>query len=220
MFELVAALAVFVASHSLTNIGAVRRPAERALGRRGFIAAYSLLSLLLLAWVIAAFAAAPVVVVWPQEPWMRLVPLLAMPLASVLVFAGLTAPNPFSIGPGGRGFDPDRPGVLRLTRHPVLWGLGLWAGAHLLPNGEVAALLLFVPLLAMAAAGPALLDAKRRRLLGADWPRLAQRTGGGLACDWAALVREAGPLRLAGGLGLYALLLALHQPVIGITPLP
>jgi len=150
---------------------------------------------------------------------MRWLPILALPVACQLWVTGMSSPNPFSIGPGGRNFDPRRPGILRLTRHPVLWGLGLWSGAHILPNGHVAALLLFGPMLAMAAAGPVLLDAKRRAALGPEeWRRLTAATR--QPADGRALVVEIGPWRLVGGLVLFAVLLGLHSLVIGLSPLP
>lgn len=215
--HLVLAVVVFLASHSLTNRPAFRRRAEAALGgARGFTVAYSLLSLLLLGWMVAAYVAAPVVLLWGQQPWMRWVPPLVMPVACVLTVAGLTTANPFSIGPGGRGFDPARPGILRLTRHPILWAAGLWAAAHMVPNGDVGALILFAPLLALALVGPTMLDRKRRRVLGyEEWSRLAA-----FARDPVAALREMGWTRLGGGLLLYGVLLNLHEPVIGASPWP
>jgi len=214
--HLALAMVLFLASHSLTTRPGFRRRGEAVFGRAGFTAAYSILSLALLAWMIAALRAAPVIPLWEQAPWMRLVPLVAMVPASVLAVAGLTTPNPFSIGPGGRGFDPGRPGILRLTRHPVVWALALWAGAHLVANGTVAALMLFAPLLLLALAGPVLLDSKRRRALGeAEWRRLT-----GYPRAWRPALAETGWRRLAGGLALYAALLLLHPVVIGFSPLP
>lgn len=217
LWQLVLAVAVFLASHSLTNRPGFRRRAEAALGgSRGFTVAYSVLSLLLLAWMIAAYIHAPTLLLWGQEPWMRWVPPLVMPVVCVLAVAGLTMPNPFSIGPGARGFDPARPGILRLTRHPVLWAAGLWAGAHVVPNGDVAALILFAPMLLLALAGPAMLDRKRRRVLGfEEWSALAA-----IPRDPVAMLREVGWKRILGGLLLYAALLHLHEPVIGVSPLP
>lgn len=208
-------MAVFLGSHSLTNQRAVRGVGERLLGRVGYIIAYSILSVVLLAWMIAAYIAAPTLVLWDQAPWMRWVPPIALLAACQLWVAGMSMPNPFSIGPGGRGFDPNRPGILRLTRHPVLWGLALWAGAHMVPNGDAAALLLFVPLLVLALAGPAMLDRKRRRTL-ADFDRLAALTN----AVSPAMLAEIGWVRPLGGLALYAVLLLSHEPVIGISPLP
>lgn len=206
----------FLVSHSLTNRPAFRRWGEALLGRAGFTWAYSLLSLVLLAAMIAALRAAPVIILWSQQPWMRWVPVLTMPLVCLLAVAGLSTPNPFSIGPGAAGYDAARPGILRLTRHPVLWAAALWAGAHLLPNGNVAAIIFFSPLLLLALAGPALLDAKRRRALGPDqWGRATALRFQGLA-----MVREVGWKRLAAAAIIYVALLHLHPWVIGVSPWP
>lgn len=217
MGPLVVAVVVFLASHSLTNRPAFRRWAQARLGgSRGFTIAYSIVSLALLAWMIAAFRAAPMVLLWGQQPWMRWVPPLVMPVVCILAIAGLTTPNPFSIGPGARGYDPDHPGILRLTRHPILWAAGLWAAAHIVPNGDAAALVLFLPLLMLALGGPAMLDRKRRRILGfEEWSRLAA-----IPRNPLAMLREVGAMRIAGGLLLYVALLHLHQPVIGASPFP
>lgn len=219
IWHLVAALAVFLASHSLTNLKPFRERAQRLVGKRGFYGIYSAISILLLVWMIAAYIASPTVVVWDQQPWMRWAPAIAMLFACLLGAAGLSTPNPFSIGPGGSGFEPKRPGIVRLSRHPVVWALALWAGAHAVPNGDVAALLLFVPLLGLALLGPRILDAKRRASLGeAEWRRLADAA----ARPWRAaeLLREVGAGRILAGLALYAALVFLHQPVIGVSPLP
>ena len=40
-------------------------------------------------------------------------------------------------------FDPARPGIAAITRHPLLWALTLWSLAHLAPNGDLAHGLLF-----------------------------------------------------------------------------
>lgn len=215
--NLIAAVAVFLFSHRMTNRPAFRARAEAVLGGpRGFTIAYSALSLVLLVWMVMAYRAAPTVLLWGQAPWMRWVPPLVMPVASVLAAAGLMAPNPFSIGPGARGYDPAHPGVLRLTRHPVLWAAALWAGAHIVPNGDAAALILFVPLLLLALAGPTMLERKKRRLLGGEWQRLAALT----SKPSAAALSEIGWKPVIVGLAAYAALLALHQPVIGAWPLP
>jgi uncharacterized membrane protein len=213
LWHLVLAELVFLASHSLTNRPSIRRMLG---GGRPFTIAYSILSLLLLAWMIAAFRDAPTVVVWNQAPWMRWVPVLTMPVVCVLAVAGLTTPNPFSLGPGRKGYDSARPGILRLNRHPVLWAATLWAGAHMVPNGDLAALILFTPLLLLGLAGPMMLDRKRRRDLGyEEWSRLAA-----FDRDWGAMAREVGWKRVLGGLLLYAALIHLHEAVIGVSPWP
>lgn len=217
--HLVAAVAVFLAAHSLTNVRPLRNRAMATLGKGGFYGLYSAVSTVLLVWVVAAALAAPVIVLWPQQPWMRWAPSLAMPAACVLWVAGMTRPNPFSIGPGGKGYDPARPGLIRLTRHPIIWGLGLWSGAHLIPNGTMAGLLLFLPLFLLCLIGPRILDAKRRQQLGAEeWQRLADAARGPV--DWRILLAEVGAIRLLAGLLLVPVLMALHPLVIGLSPYP
>lgn len=219
LWQLGLAVAVFLASHSLTNLSVLRRPAEAIFGRRGFIIVYSAISLLLLAWMIAAVRAAPIEPVWPKAWWTLWVPPVVMPFACILAVAGLSGPNPFSIGFGRQEFDPSRPGITRLTRHPIPWALGLWAGAHMIPNGDRAGLLLFTPLLLSALAGPYVLDARRRRALGEkEWQRLGAKTG--RLSQWRAALREIGWKPVLGGLVFYAALMALHPVVIGLPPHP
>ena len=217
--HLVLAVACFLAAHSLTYLRPLRHRIEAAVGAAGFHTGYSLLSSVLLVWVIAAAINAPTIVVWEQQPWMRWAPSLAMPVACLLWVCGLTQPNPFSVGPGAQGFDPARPGILRLTRHPVVWGLALWAGAHLIPNGTLAGVTLFAPLLILSLLGPRILDAKRRQSLGwEEWQRLVDAAAGPM--DWPALLAEIGPWRILGGLALVPLLMTLHPLVIGLSPVP
>lgn len=214
--HLAAALAVFMLSHLIPGLPPLRRAAMRVLGRPGYFFGYGILSLAILAWVVAAYAAAPYVEVWPPSPVRALVPLLAMPFATVLVVAGMTTPNPFSLGPGGRGYDPARPGILRLTRHPVLWGVTVWTVAHIAPNGDVAALLLFGLLLGLCIFGLPLAELRSRRGLGPAWAELAANTGRPATLRLA----EVGWGRIAAGLGLYGLLILLHPLVLGVPALP
>lgn len=214
---LILSVAVFLGAHSASNWKPLRGPVEARFGKRGFYLGYSVVSTLLLVWVVAAALDSPTVLIWEQQPWMRWVPPLVMPFSCLLLVLGASQHNPFSIGLGGDGYDPARPGIVRLTRHPVIWGLGLWSGAHIVPNGNLAGLMLFVPLLLLCLAGPRILDAKRRKSLGEErWRQLAALG----PFDLRALLAELGWLRILAGLALYPLLLWLHPLVIGRSPLP
>ena len=226
MTELVLAVVVFVTSHAVPALAPLRAALVARLGRRGYLGLYSVASIGALVWLGSAYARAPYVELWPFQPWTLWLPPLAMPVACVLVVAGLTAPNPLSMTAAKAPFDPGRPGLVALTRHPVPWGFALWAGAHLAPNGDVASAILFGLLLALGLGGTASLDHKRRVALGdAEWRRLAARTSN---LPFAALVTGRAPFRfagtavapIAGGVALYLVLLALHLPVIGVSPVP
>src|SRR5690554_535018 len=106
------ALLVFLGGHVLPARPPVRAWRGGTLGERGYLLAFSVASLLLLAWLVSAVWRAPVVVLWYYAPWQPWVPLLVMPFACVLATVALGAPNPLSFGGAGNlHFDPRSPGV-------------------------------------------------------------------------------------------------------------
>ncbi len=219
--EYAAAWAVFLLSHMVPARPRLRRPLIATFGERGFMIGYSLVSVAVLAWLIAAAGRAPYVALWAWAPWQAWVPNLAMPATCVLLVLGIGIPNPFSIG-GARPerFDPARPGVLVLTRHPVLMAIVFWAAAHVPPNADMATAVLFGGFAGLGLAGARVLDARRRRAWGeAHWHAMAQGTG-----TWR--IRDSGmgaapvALRVALGLGAWLLLLVLHPFLVGVSPLP
>ena len=218
MNELYAALAVFLAFHAVPAIRPLRARLAQTMGETPYVIVFSVVSLGLVIWLGLAYAGAPYIELWPYMPELRWLPLLAMPVACVLIAAGLTSRNPFSLGAGARNFDPTRPGIVGLTRHPAVWGLAIWSAVHIPINGDAASLIMFGLLTLLGIAGPKSLDAKRKRTLGEPaWSALAERVSETTA---AAALRQMGLARLVLGLALYGALLALHEPVIGISPLP
>lgn len=214
------ALTAFMASHLLSALPGLRAALVTRLGRRGYGAGYGLLSLALFAWVVVAARQAPFVSLWEQRLWMRWLVNLAMPLALLLVCLGAAAPNPLSLGGRATGFDPARPGIAGVVRHPLLWALALWALAHLLVNGDLAHVVMFGLFAAYALAGMAMLDARKRRLLGpAVWVTRASGTSNlPFAGNWHGF--RPGWGRLAVATLLWMGLLHAHLPVIGVSPLP
>ena len=215
------AMAVFVGSHALTARPGLKAPLVALLGRAGFGLAYSVLSLALLTWVIVAAGRAPFVPLWAPAPWQAWLALALMLAACQLAAHAVAGVNPFSFGSRAAPFDPERPGIAGVTRHPVLWALALWALAHLLANGDLAHLMLFAPMTLFALAGMPAIDRRKRRQM-ADWPRLARNTS---LLPFAALARRRHPLAAPAtgptlaGLAVWIALILLHPPVIGVDPL-
>lgn len=220
--EFAAATGLFFASHLLPQATGLKPRLAQVLGRRGYLLAYSLVSVALLAWAVAAAGRAPVVPLLDQAHWHRVAANLLMPCALALAVFGIGAPNPFAFEGRAAGFDPARPGIAGLTRQPLLWALAIWAGVHLLANGDLAHVALFLPLFVLAAGGIALAERSARRRLGAYWTRLSARTGVlPLAAAFRGRWRPRHPPpggRLALALALWAALWHLHQPVIGVWP--
>jgi uncharacterized membrane protein len=128
-------------------------------------------------------------------------------------------PNPFSFG-GARNdlFDPARPGIVRWSRHPLLAALALWAAAHVVPNGDLAHVILFGTFAAFAVLGGRLIDRRKRRGMGADWQRLRMVVEDAPLLSW----RWPGDIlaRLVAAVFLYAMLLWVHPVLFGVSPLP
>ncbi|WP_203228006.1 NnrU family protein [Roseovarius dicentrarchi] len=213
-----AAFAAFFLSHSIPLRPPVKARLVEVLGRGGFTLAYSVLSLGVLTWLIVAAGNAPYVGLWPRAAWQNWVPLIAMGAACALLCLGVARPNPLSFG-GARNdrFDPERPGIVAWVRHPLLVAAALWAGAHLVPNGDLAHVILFGVFAFFALMGMRLVDRRKRRELG--------------AAKWQALTTQIAPvprpvswtgaaLRLGIAVLLYAALLGLHPVVLGVSPLP
>ena len=222
LLSLVIAGIAFCGSHVLLSSTRLRGALRDQLGERGFIAVYSLTSLVVFAWFVAAYATAPTIGLWPRQRWTALVPVSVMPLAAILLVAGYSTRNPTAVGMerSARADDP-APGILSVTRHPVMWAIGLWAVAHLIANGDLSSLLFFGTLATLALGGTVLIDRKKQLALGSNWPRLAQVTSN---LPFVALLagrtklrwREIGVLRVAAGLLLYAVLYLAHPIITGL----
>lgn len=218
--EFAAAFAVFFVTHAVPVRPPVRAALIVRLGRRGFTLVYSALSLAALAWVIGAAGRAPFVPLWPRAAWQSLVPIAAMLPACLILACALGRPNPFSFGgSAAQSFDLARPGVVRLSRHPFLLVLAIWALAHLVPNGDLAHVLLFGSFGVFALLGQRMIDRRKRRDLGDDWQRLeAARQAAPLRPGASAATGAAGRLALA--VALYLGLILLHPLLFGVSPWP
>ncbi len=213
--EFAVAFGVFLASHMIPTRPRLRAALVARLGPAGFGIVYSVLSTALLVWLIGAAMRAPYVQILPPWPALRWAAWIAMAPACLLIVAGMRVQNPFSFGGFGRvPFDPARPGVLATTRHPLLAGLALWAGGHLLANGDLAFVILFGVFTGFALMGMVMIDRRKARLL-TDWPDLARCTRRLSLRLWRPDVPT-----IVLALLVYAGLVWLHPILIGVSPLP
>lgn len=215
--EFAFAFAAFFLTHSIPIRPPLRPWAVARLGHAGFGIAYSALSLAVLAWLIAAAGRAPYVPLWDWAPWQNHVVLAVMLPVCVILSLAIARPNPFSFGGAQNDrFDPARPGIVRLTLHPLLLALGIWSAAHILPNGDLAHVILFGTFAGFAMLGGRLVDRRRQREMGQRWHDLRAALS---ECPASLSLTTDTLLRLAAGLMLYAGLIWLHPLVIGVDPL-
>lgn len=218
--KLVMAAMLFLATHYVASTP-LRGRLVSLLGRNGYLVLYSAVSIAALGAMVWSYFRSPFLSLWYVAE-LRYAPLVIMPFALLLLTSGVLGGNPTAIGQE-RLLKTDTParGILRITRHPVMWAISLWAAAHLCARGDAAAAVFFGSFLLLAASGTVLID--RRKRVGADWARFAAVTSN---VPFAAILAGRNQLRLAEigwlrtgiALGLYGLLLWLHPLFFGARP--
>lgn len=220
--ELVLAALLFVGSHFVASAAPLRGPLAARLGERGFAGVYSAVSGALFVWLIWAYAHAPTVPLWTAPPWCYWLPAIFMTLACLLLVTALSQDNPTLVMQHLRAGERPAPGILAVTRHPLMWAIGIWALAHIPANGAAAELILFGSLAILALGGTLAIDAKKRRAWGeAEWARFAGQTSNlPFAAILAGRARlrpgEIGGLRVIGAATLYVLLVFGHPWIAGV----
>jgi len=206
---LVIATVAFLATHFVTSTP-LRPALVNAMGEWPYRGVYSLVAFVTLAWMIWAYVNAPRAPLWAA---IREIPYVLMPLAFVLLACGYWR-NPTMVGADKllQSTDPAR-GMIRITRHPIMWGIMLWAIAHILARGDLKSLVFFGGFLMLAAVGTLAMDWRKKA--NPDWPRFAGVTShvpfvaiaqGRNRIDW----REIGWLRPAVGLAAFFIVLLFH----------
>jgi uncharacterized membrane protein len=219
-YILYAATIAFLATHFISSTP-LRPLLAQAIGERGYIVAYSLAAFATLGWMIWAYGKAPVEPLWPG---LRLAPAVAMPFAFILLACGLLSRNPSAVGQAKalQAPEPAR-GMLRVTRHPMMWGFILWSASHVLARGDLKSTVFFGGFLVLAALGALLIDRRKERTLGDDWQRFARVTS---FFPFLAIAQgrnkfsagEIGWRNPAIGLALYALFFWLHGVLFSARP--
>jgi uncharacterized membrane protein len=216
--QLYFATAAFIGTHFMSST-LLRGALVRALGEKIYLALYSLLAFATLGWMVWAYNRAPLEPLWVGLRWL---PAVAMPFAFVLLVCGLLSRNPTAVGAAALLKRPDSAqGIIRVTRHPVMWAFILWSLAHLLARGEHMASVFFGGFFALATLGAKLMDERKAGTLGEDWQRFAAATS---YFPFAAILqgrnrfdaREIGWRNPAIGLALYALFFWFHPVLFGI----
>lgn len=224
MTLLILAALVFVFGHVALAALPVRRAVEGAVGRIGFLAGYSVFALISLVWLVMAYNAASqasFVMLWPTAPALIHPAALLVLLGFLFGVVGWLTPGVTSIVG-----DEERPlpGINRITRHPTLWGVLLWALGHFLANGDLASSVFFGSFALLAALGMWHIDHRRARTLGAQWDDIAAHSS---VWPFLALIqrrttmdwRGIGLVRPFLALFAYGVMLVLHPWLFGVDVL-
>src|SRR4051812_44173790 len=124
------AAALFLLTHFVPSTP-LRGALVRSLGERGYLGLYTALAFATIGAMVWAFRRAPYTPLRSGDEFKAWAVLL-MPVALLLLVCGVTARNPTAVGQEGALRSTNDPaGILRVTRHPVMWAIGLRALLHL-----------------------------------------------------------------------------------------
>ena len=218
MTHLILATIALLATHYVASTP-LRAKLVAVLGK-AYLALYSLVAFATIGWMVWAFYHAPFINLWYAVA-LRPVPILVMPFALVFIVCGLLSRNPTLVGQERllKAAEPAR-GILRITRHPMMWGFALWAASHIVARGDAAALVFFGGFLVLALAGTWLIDRRKAAALGDNWRRFAAVTSN---VPFMAIVSgrnrfkplEIGAWKVLLGLAAYVVLLFMHHSLFG-----
>jgi uncharacterized membrane protein len=134
MAILIVGLIVFFAGHAFAMARGNRALLIERLGAgpyRGLYSLVSLVGLILIVWGFGSYRAAGYVPIWDPPRWTRDVAFVLMIPAMILLVAAYL--------PGE---------IKRRVQHPMLAAVKIWALAHLLANGDLGSMLVFIAFLA------------------------------------------------------------------------
>ena len=194
MALLVAGLVLFVVTHLLRPVAPGLRAAGIAtLGKPGWMVLHGIASLASLVLIVYGFIAARETggeLLYMPPAFLAHLTLLLMLIASICLVAGFL--------PAGH--------IRARLKFPILVAIKIWALAHLLANGETYSVLFFVTMLAWAVV---LRISLKKRIAAGE---TALPVFVSAKYDLVAIVV---------GLALYgAIVFWLHEPLIGVRPLP
>jgi len=224
MTNLIAAACVFLAIHLAVSGTALRDWIVGRIGEGVYTGLFALASLAAIVWMCIAYnranASLDNVALFDAGHFRDLaIPLIF--LAFALAVPGVTRGNPTSAGQGAAKID----GVLRITRHPFLWGATIWSGTHLIATGTLASAIFFAAFLVLATLGTRAIDAKVKRKRPAEWQAISAQTSNLPFAAIAAgrnrfVAREYFDWRFTVAVVLFGGFLYFHSWMFGVSPFP
>ena len=212
LWNLIAANVAFVGTHFAMS-HPLRGPMVKALGAGGFQIAYTAISFATLAWVYFAFVAAPPAdLPGSGEAGWIIATILTLP--AMILLAGSFIGNPALPTPMAEAQARAKPhGVFRVTRHPMMWAIGLWAASHIVLWWSTRTLVVALAMGVLALVGAHLQDRKKEVLMGEAWAGWESRTS--YWPRWNRLL-SVGAVPLVAGIALFVLLSWVHLWRAGI----
>lgn len=218
----------FLLIHLFVAGSAIRRLLIDAVGQGAYFGLFSIASLGSLVWMATSYNRALTgshEMLWFASAAGQWATLILMFPAVVLVVTGLLTKNPTATMQEKMLLQGNAvTGILRVTRHPFLSGIAIWAAVHVFANGDLPSLIFFGTFFVVVVAGARSIDHKRYIAYGSDWQQFASETS---IMPFGAILQGRNKLRLGEigwrllvGVALYAVLVYFHGSLFGISAIP
>jgi len=222
-------LAIFCAAFLITHFGISSTPLRATLvnsmGDGAFLGVYSLISFITLGGMIYAYIGIPHLdFIWMPTTTLYVIAKLLLLLSLPLLLAGVMSKNPTAVQQESalEAMQDRATGIFTVTRHPVQWGILLWALSHVIANGDAASMLLFGTLVLVSGFGTLMIDLRKSRQPGEGWQTFYRTTSN---MPFAAILSGRNKLSLtsrdwlAVGLGVlvYTVVYYFHAALFGVA---
>lgn len=121
-------MAIFIGIHLMPSVFPLRAMLIAKLGEGPYKGVYSSISLVGLVLIVCGKAYAEFIPVWSPPHWGRYIAWVLM-LPALILIVGANVPC----------------NIKRLSPHPMMLAVMIWAGSHAVANGDQASILLFAP---------------------------------------------------------------------------
>ncbi|MBV1905356.1 MAG: hypothetical protein KUG75_04710 [Pseudomonadales bacterium] len=169
MVFLVISCCAFAGLHIGISSTPLRSALLGLLGENGYLGLYSLIAITsLLCMVYAYSGVAHTDYLWMPSALLHGVTKCLVFVALLLLVSGNMVKNPTAVKMDS-ALGSTLPGIVKITRHPVQWGILLFALGHLLANGDLASIVLFSTLILVSGVGMIAIDSRKKKLGGKQW---------------------------------------------------
>jgi uncharacterized membrane protein len=157
----------FVGTHFLLS-HPLRGPLVRTMGEGPFRGVYSMVALITFGLMVFFYHAIgrETYLMWNAGDAGWIIGTILMWLAAIL-FVGSFLGNPALVGALGPRGGPS--GVLRITRHPMMWSFAIWAAVHMMIIAQFKTVVFDSAIIILALVGAYMQDRKKAGQMGEDW---------------------------------------------------
>ena len=220
MAWLIAGCLAFLVTHLGVSGTPLRAALQDALGAQPYLGIYSVLAFVSLGLMIYGYSQVPHVdFIWFPSQAAYMVTKAFLLISLVVLVMGALTKNPTQVM-NEAALDHEVSGMLKITRHPIQWGILLFAIGHIIANGDTASLMFFGTFALVSFFGMVSMDQRKRQESDPRWDNFMKNTS---MVPFAALIAgrqtftaaDINWMGLLAGLGLYAAVYWMHGLVSG-----